>query len=236
MTSKTSLISFTSFLVLKGIDMAYGTVLHSVGIERSVHAGAGGLATMRIRGRLMVLFLALVPLQSLAIYKPEYVVLEKTGELEIRQYPTLIVARTRVEADFEEAGNLAFRRLAGYIFGGNAGDQKISMTAPVTMAPERAGEGAYWISFFMPAEFQLSDLPVPTDDTVEITRLAAAKMAVVAYKGGWSEGKYLKHKERLMTLLADTHWIVSGEPIWARYNSPLRPAFMRSNEVMVVVE
>jgi len=236
MTSKTSLISFTSFLVLKGIDMAYGSVLHCAGAERSVDVRAGGLTPMRIWGRLIVLLLALVPMQSLAIYNPEYVVLETVGELEIRQYPTLIVARTRIEADFEDAGNLAFKRLAGYLFGGNAGDQKISMTAPVMMAPAPAGEGAYWISFLMPVEYQLSDLPAPTDDTVEMTRLPAAKMAVVAYKGGWSEGKYHSHKERLMTLLADTHWRVSGEAIWARYNSPLRPAFMRFNEVMVAVE
>jgi len=236
MSSLTSLIGFTSSLVLKGAGMAHVSLRHSLGSERNANAYAGGLATMRSCKRLMVMFLAFVPMQSLAIDKPEYVVLQKTGELEIRQYPTLIVARTRVEADFEDAGNLAFRRLAGYIFGGNSGDQKISMTAPVTMAPEPSGGGAYWISFFMPAEYQLFDLPVPTDDTVEITRLPAAKMAVVAYKGGWSEGKYHSHRERLMKLLEDTQWRVRGEPIWARYNSPLRPAFMRSNEVMVAVE
>jgi hypothetical protein len=58
----------------------------------------------------------------------------------------------------------------------------------------------------------------------------------VAYKGNWSEENYHAHKERLMTLLADSRWSVSGEPVWARYNSPLRPSFMRSNEVMVPVE
>ncbi|MBT3868827.1 MAG: hypothetical protein HOB98_19005 [Gammaproteobacteria bacterium] len=49
---------------------------------------------MSIRVRLIVSLLALLPIESLAIYKPEYVVLEKTGELEIRRYPSLIVART----------------------------------------------------------------------------------------------------------------------------------------------
>ena len=186
--------------------------------------------------RLIIPFLVLLPIESFAIYKPEYVVLEKTGELEVRQYPTLIVARTRVQADFEDAGNMAFRRLAGYIFGDNAEEQKISMTAPVTMAPESTGEGAYWVSFFMPEEYQLGDLPDPDDEMVEIIRMPASKMAVVAYKGGWGEESYEAHKERLMTLLASTGWKVSGEAIWARYNSPFRPSFMRSNEVMVAVE
>jgi hypothetical protein len=191
---------------------------------------------MNIMIRLILSLLALLPIASFAIYKPEYVVLEKTGGLEIRQYPALIVARTRVEADFEDAGKLAFRRLAGYIFGDNSGNQKISMTAPMTMAPEPDSDGAYWVSFFMPAEYQLADLPDPVDGMVQITRVPAAKMAVVAYKGGWSEGNYVLHKERLMMLLAGTRWRTSGEPIWARYNSPFRPSFMRSNEVMVPVE
>ncbi|MBT3830911.1 MAG: heme-binding protein [Gammaproteobacteria bacterium] len=186
--------------------------------------------------RLIIPFLVLLPIETLAIYKPEYVVLEKTGELEIRQYPTLIVARTRVQADFEDAGNMAFRRLAGYIFGDNAEKQKISMTAPVIMAPEPAGDGTYWVSFFMPEEYQLADLPSPTDGLVEITRVPATKMAVVIYKGGWSEGNYDSAMERLMRLLSSTRWKVSGEPVWARYNSPFRPSFMRTNEVMVPVE
>lgn len=186
--------------------------------------------------RFVLSLIALLPLESLAIYKPEYIVLETTGELEIRQYPELIVARTRVEADFEDAGNLAFRRLAGYIFGSNSESKKISMTAPVTMAPESAGKGAYWVSFFMPAEYQLADLPEPVDGLVEVTRVPAARMAVLAYKGGWSEEKYDLHRGRLMSLLMGTRWKISGEPIWARYNSPFRPAFMRSNEVMVPVE
>ena len=186
--------------------------------------------------RLIIPFLVLLPIETLAIYKPEYVVLEKTGDLEIRQYPTLIVARTRVQADFEDAGNMAFRRLAGYIFGDNAEKQKISMTAPVIMAPEPAGDGTYWVSFFMPEEYQLADLPSPTDGLVEITRVPATKMAVVIYKGGWSEGNYDSAMERLMRLLSSTRWKVSGEPVWARYNSPFRPSFMRTNEVMVPVE
>lgn len=186
--------------------------------------------------RLFLSLIVILPLESLAIYKPEYVVLEKTGELEIRQYPDLIVARTRVEADFENAGNMAFRRLAGYIFGKNSENQKISMTAPVTMAPEADADGVYWISFFMPAEYKLDDLPEPVDGLVEVVDVPAAKMAVLAYKGGWSEKKYDLQKERLMSLLASTSWAISGEPIWARYNSPFRPPFMRSNEVMVPVE
>jgi hypothetical protein len=76
MNSIIRLISFTTFLVLKVIVTTYGSVLHSVGIARGVYAGAGGLRTMSIRVRLIISLLALLPVESLAIYKPAYVVLE----------------------------------------------------------------------------------------------------------------------------------------------------------------
>ena len=48
-----------------------------------------------------------------AIEVPEFEVLEETPEVEIRQYPALTVARTRVSADFKSAGNEGCRRRGG---------------------------------------------------------------------------------------------------------------------------
>jgi hypothetical protein len=49
------------------------------------------------------------------IEKAKYTVVAKQGALEIRDYAPQIVAETLVEAAFDEAGNIAFRRLFGYI-------------------------------------------------------------------------------------------------------------------------
>ena len=70
----------------------------------------------------------------MAIEQPRYSVLKDYGGgIEIRQYDAYIIAETEIKAaDAEQAGNLAFQRLGGYIFGGNRTKQSIAMTAPVS--------------------------------------------------------------------------------------------------------
>jgi hypothetical protein len=78
---------------------------------------------------------------AMATEEPPYDVIEKLGEVEIRSYSAVVFAETEVEGTFEGVSQAAFRRLAGYIFGGNrvrgaAGEKtKIEMTAPVGMRP-----------------------------------------------------------------------------------------------------
>jgi len=181
-----------------------------------------------------IILLLLVSFTVTAAEQPEYLVLEKIGDLEIRQYPPHIVAETLVQGEFDEVGSSAFRRLAGYIFGKNEADKKISMTAPVTQ--QQTGEG-YIVRFYMPAEHNLSDLPAPLDDTVSIREASGGTFAVLKYKGGWKQKRYLKHKDRLIEQLTENpDWRINGEPTWARYNAPIMPAFLRVNEILIPVE
>ena len=56
-----------------------------------------------------------------AIEQPAYTVVKDLGNgVELRQYSSYLIAETRISADNADmAGNLAFKRLGGYIFGGN---------------------------------------------------------------------------------------------------------------------
>lgn len=63
--------------------------------------------------------------------KAKYEVIKKESKFEVRQYQPQIVAETIVEADFDQAGNIAFRRLFNYISGENRKKESIAMTAPV---------------------------------------------------------------------------------------------------------
>jgi hypothetical protein len=69
------------------------------------------------------------------VEEPTYEVVRRIGEVEIRAYEPTVVAVTDVEGPFDRVQNEGFRRLAGYIFGGNRQRQSIAMTAPVTTAP-----------------------------------------------------------------------------------------------------
>lgn len=75
--------------------------------------------------------------------EPKFEILSKHGNIELRRYPSFIVAETLVDGDMDAASGKGFRAIADYIFGNNVssgstsqqGSEKISMTAPVTMEP-----------------------------------------------------------------------------------------------------
>ena len=172
---------------------------------------------------------------AMAIEKPKYRVIEKVGDIEVRQYEPMIVARTRVTGSFEDAGNAAFRRLANYIFGGNQREQKISMTAPVSQTPDTVD--GYWVTFMMPARYRLEDLPRPKDASIELVKLPPRTMAAIRYRGGWSENLYKNNEAKLkQAMRASASWKITGEPVWARYNSPMMPSLFRTNEILVPVK
>jgi len=170
---------------------------------------------------------------AIAIEETKFEVIESEGNFELRQYSAHIVAETLVEGDFSEVGNEAFRRLAGYINGQNRGKQTIPMTAPVNQ--ERAGE-KWRFTFLMPAEYNLETLPEPLDSRVEPRRVPERLMAALKYSGTWSRSRYEERKEQLMEWISRRGLKQIGESVFARYNPPFLPWFLRRNEVLIPVE
>jgi hypothetical protein len=183
-----------------------------------------------------------------AIEETKYEVIESEGEFELRQYPAHVVAETLVEGDFSEVGNAAFRRLAGYINGQNRRKQRIPMTAPVSQeadsvkipmtAPvnqERSGE-KWRITFLMPAQYTLETLPEPLDSKVELRKMPERLMAALKYSGTWSKSRYEEKTEQLIEWIARRGLKQAGERVFARYNPPFMPWFLRRNEVLIPVD
>lgn len=182
------------------------------------------------------------------IEKAKYSVLAKEGALEIRDYAPQIVAETSVEAGFDEAGNIAFRRLFGYISGKNRTKASIAMTAPVeqqkgsekiamTAPVEQVKSGdTYTVSFVMPAKYAMETLPEPVDPAVRLREVPGRKMAAIRYSGTWSQKRYEQKREMLRQFIAERGLSVAGEDSFARYNSPFQLWFLRRNEVLIPVE
>jgi len=157
-----------------------------------------------------------------------------------------------VEGDFETVGKRAFGILAGYIGGENRRQQKIAMTAPVNQTPaagdgERlsntgvvearaAGEGRYVLSFVMPSKHTMDTLPEPANARVRLRRFDARLMAAHRYSGTWSRERYREHERILLEAVRGAGLEPVGVPIFARYNPPMTPWFLRRNEVLVEVE
>ncbi|HSN73099.1 MAG TPA: heme-binding protein, partial [Steroidobacteraceae bacterium] len=65
------------------------------------------------------LLLALPWSPAMAVEEPDYTIERAADGYELRRYPPLVIASTAVQASAADAGNRAFRVLAGYIFGDN---------------------------------------------------------------------------------------------------------------------
>jgi len=178
----------------------------------------------------------------------KYTVISQTQNFELRDYPSQIVAETEVAASLEDAGNKAFRRLFNYISGDNRAQEKISMTSPVTQeassekiamtspVAQQSTTGGQMVSFMMPESYTMDTIPVPDDPNVKVRQIPARRMACVQYSGGWSEKRYLEYLQELEAWIADNDFQVLGKPIWARYNPPFTPWFMRRNEILIPVD
>jgi hypothetical protein len=157
------------------------------------------------------------------------------------------VAEVELDVGAAEAGNRAFPNLAGDIFGKNKGERKFAMTAPVTQtaAPVKMAMTApvtqsatcagTRVQFVLPAGVTLATAPEPLDPRVRLREEPAATWAVIRYSGSWSQARYDEHVQALRAALAAAGVATEGEPVWARYNGPMTPWFLRRNEIWLAV-
>jgi hypothetical protein len=151
----------------------------------------------------------------MGIEKAKYTVLEKEDGFEIRKYDPQIVAETFVEGDLEKAGN------------------KIAMTAPVK---QEMKNNRWRITFLMPAEYTLETLPEPNDTRVRLAEESGRLMVALKYSGTWSEEGYQENRVLLEEYIQKRGLTKTGEPVWARYDPPFMPWFLRRNEVLIPIE
>ena len=182
------------------------------------------------------------------VEKAKYTVVSRDGAFEIRDYPSYLVAETVVDGTLKNAGNKAFRPLFGYISGKNQAKDKIAMTAPVTQRPsseriamtapveQRRAERGWLVSFVMPASYTRETLPEPDNPDVTLRQVPESRMAAVRYSGVWSERRYHRYRRRLEQWIASIGLTILDEAVWARYNPPFTPWFLRRNEILIPVD
>ena len=180
--------------------------------------------------------------------EPHYTVVESLGALEIREYGPRIAAETTVSGNESSSRSDGFRRLAGYIFGGNSSRASIAMTAPVAQstsqtiamtAPvvqDQAGPGEWRIRFFMPATYTLETLPRPNDPAVHIVSVPSQTYGVYRYTGSIDATATETARRELLRLLQGSGWSPTGEPVSWFYDPPWTLPFLRRNEAAVTVE
>jgi len=191
----------------------------------------------------LALTLTSFAMPSQATEEPEYRVVRQIGDVEVRQYAAYAVAEVVVAGPAADAGNQAFPILAGYIFGKNKGERKFAMTAPVTQAPvpvkmemtapvtQTAAPDGFVVQFVLPKGVTVASAPEPLDARVRLREVVPSQVAVIRYSGFWSTANYDEHLTKLQAALRAANVAWTGDPVYARYNAPFTPWFMRRNEI-----
>ncbi len=163
----------------------------------------------------------------------KYTVIKKEGNIEIRYYPSATIATVKSYArTYRELANPGFRKLAGYIFGGNEKGERIAMTAPVHMD---INDSVSSMSFVMPASYNQNTLPKPNDAGVVISSTSDEYAAVIRFGGYASDNDLKYYTEKLMAILAEKGISTYGNYRFLGYNPPFQ-FIGRKNEIIVSID
>jgi hypothetical protein len=127
-----------------------------------------------------------------------------------------------------------------YISGNNAASLEIPMTSPVAQTPVGKGpddvSDKWAIRFFLPSNLSAEDIPRPLQQDVNIVTLSAQRFASVSFKGTQNDKKVSKYTARLREFISQKGYRVSGEPVYAFYDPPFVPWFLRDNEILLPIQ
>ena len=200
--------------------------------------------------KLLITTLLFSSCNLMATEEPDFNLILKKDNFEIREYEPKILAQVEVVGDFDDASKKGFRLLADYIFGNNVSDDgssKIDMTAPVVLEPKskvidmtapfiKEGNGREWlISFVMPKEFSIKNLPKPNNKEIKIIKLPKEKYAVIIFSGLIRESNYKEQEKLLKNFINAKKLTTVGQLQIARYNPPWTLPFFRRNELMIKI-
>ncbi len=178
------------------------------------------------------------------VEQPKYKVISADKNIEIRDYPPMIVAEADVAGERDKAISQGFRTIADYIFGNNLSSKKVAMTAPVTQqasekiamtAPvTQQGDGKTWqVRFIMPASYTMDTLPKPKNPSIKLKEIEGKRLAVIHFSGMAGQDSLKRHTEELSAYLRAKNLSSLSEPTYAFYNPPWTLPFLRRNEVMI---
>ncbi len=158
---------------------------------------------------------------------------KKEDGFEIRFYPKATFATIRSSgSNYKQVASGGFRKLAGYIFGGNDQNKSIAMTAPVRMEMSEKGSA---MSFVMPEKYDMASLPKPKDATVEIKQSEPVYAAVITFGGYANDEKINDYNNKLVALLEKKKIKIIGRFNFLGYNAPFQ-FIGRKNEISIPIE
>jgi hypothetical protein len=184
-------------------------------------------------GILFILLQSYIVMSSTNTEEQKYSVIEKDNDFEIRLYPPATFATIKSTAKtYKDLSGPGFRKLAGYIFGGNAAETKIAMTAPVHMD---LNDTVSSMSFVMPSNYSEANLPQPNDTNISVHKTNEEYVAALRFGGFVSDHDLEINTAKLKRILAEKGITYYGNFRFLGYNPPYQ-LFGRRNEIIVSIE
>ena len=185
-----------------------------------------------------VVFIAFVVIQLFAFKSQRnietypYVINKKYNIFEIRSYEETLFTSVKLSTTgYKNSSSKGFSILAGYIFGGNERNEKISMTSPVAMTLE----DSMTMMFMVPKKLKKEMLPKPNQSLIEFKEEPAKTVAAISFSGWANDKKIEKYKQKLKSAL-DAEGIAYADRFYfLGYNAPYE-VFNRKNEVIVELQ
>lgn len=165
-----------------------------------------------------------------SVEQAPYRVVATYDGFEVRAYDRLVLAETVAGAPGNASDSTAFRRLARYIFGGNAEGRDIAMTAPVLIDDT---EGRTRMSFVLPRDVQPEGAPPPRQDDVTVKTQEPQRFAATRFSWFAPRSRRETLGAKLLANVKAAGLTPAGSPIYAAYNPPMSIPFVRRHEMLV---
>ncbi len=176
-----------------------------------------------------------------------YSIIKAENSFEIREYKSLIVAKTTVNGSYKDMSSIAFNRLFKYISGDNQKQSKIAMTAPVLQSQgEKISmtapvfidntDNKWTMAFVLPTSYSLETAPKPLNPDITIEEVKKHQAAVLVFSGLLNPRTISEKSNQLQEWLSKNKYRSLSAPTVAGYDPPWTIPLFRRNEVQIVVE
>lgn len=164
--------------------------------------------------------------------RQKYKLVKKEKGYEIRYYPSATLATVHsTSSTYRTLAYSGFRKLAGFIFGGNETNTNIAMTSPVHMD---INDSASSMSFVLPSSYSGKKIPRPNDPSVIVEQTDSEYIAAIRFRGYAGNRDIKRYSEKLRKLLEKNGVEYDGNFRYLGYNPPYQ-LIGRRNEVIVSV-
>ena len=190
---------------------------------------------------LALFFFFFLSIKLYALDSKNYEVIVSDNSIELRKYNNMLIAEVEIRSKNQrKAGNKGFKILADYIFGNNrlrtnsnkSESQKIDMTSPVLLT-KQINNNFWKMAFIIPSDYTLKTVPVPNNSDIVLYEKKLTKVASISFSGFNSHKNFYKYKTQLQNYMNKNKLEISGLPIYAYYNPPFVPYFLRKYEILI---